>query len=330
MSEPGTESCKLQSGNATGLADALAEPLDGFIRYLAAEKRHSAHTCSNYERDLRRFGAWVAGPQAHTAWRELTSRELRRYVAVLSRSGLGGRSIARHLSAIRRFYDYLVREQLASNNPALDVRAPRTGRRLPKVADVDQLSHLLDANPDDHLETRDLSMFELLYSSGLRLSELAGLNLQSIDRCGGELRVLGKGGKERILPVGRRALRALTQWLDVRSGLADESEPALYVSRRGDRLSNRSIQSRLRRWGVKNGADQKLYPHLLRHSFASHILESSGDLRAVQELLGHADISTTQIYTHLDFQHLAKVYDQSHPRARRECHSGDNSTSVDL
>ena len=316
----------MQAGTATGLVAALAEPLHGFIRYLASEKRHSPHTCSSYEEDLRRFGAWVAGPEAHTAWRELTSHDLRRYVAVLSRSGLGGRSIARHLSAIRRFYDYLLREHLASDNPVLDVRAPKAGRRLPKVADVDQLSHLLDASPDDPLEARDLSMFELLYSSGLRLSELAGLNLGSIDRRGGEVRVLGKGGKERILPVGRRALDALTQWLDIRSALAAENEPALYVSRRGERLSNRSIQSRLRRWGVKNGADQKLHPHLLRHSFASHMLESSGDLRAVQELLGHADISTTQIYTHLDFQHLAKVYDQSHPRARRERRSGDKPT----
>ncbi len=321
MSEPGRG-----SGSESGLATALAEPLYGFIRHLASEKRHSPHTCSNYDDDLRRFGAWVAGPEAHSAWRELTSHDLRRYVAVLSRSGLSGRSIARHLSAIRRFYDYLLREHLATDNPVLDVRAPKAARRLPKVADVDQLSHLLDANPDDPLETRDLSMFELLYSSGLRLSELAGLNLESIDRRGGEVRVLGKGGKERILPVGRRALEALTQWLQVRSTLADQNELALYVSRRGERLSNRSIQSRLSRWGVKNGADQKLHPHLLRHSFASHMLESSGDLRAVQELLGHADISTTQIYTHLDFQHLAKVYDQSHPRAHRKRKPVDKPT----
>ncbi len=321
MSGPG----RGQPGNETGLAAALAEPLHGFTRYLASEKRHSPHTCSSYEDDLRRFGDWVAGSEARTAWCELTSHDLRRYVAVLSRSGLGGRSIARHLSAIRRFYDYLLRERLAKDNPVLDVRAPKAGRRLPKVADVDQLSHLLDAAPDDPLEMRDLSMFELLYSSGLRLSELAGLNLESIDRRGGEVRVLGKGGKERMLPVGRRALSALTQWLEVRPALVAEGELALYVSRRGERLSNRSIQSRLSRWGMKNGADQKLHPHLLRHSFASHMLESSGDLRAVQELLGHADISTTQIYTHLDFQHLAKVYDQSHPRARRGRKSDDTT-----
>lgn len=308
----------VKSGSDTDLAIVLAEPLHGFIRYLSSEKRHSPHTCSNYQDDLLRFGKWVAGSEERTAWRDMTSHDMRRYVAVLSRAGLSGRSIARHLSAIRRFYDYLLREHLASDNPVLDVRAPKAARRLPKVADVDQLSHLLDATADDPLETRDLSMFELLYSSGLRLSELAGLNVESIDRRGGEVRVLGKGGKERILPVGRRALDALSQWLEVRPALANDREPALFVSQRGDRLSNRSIQSRLRRWGVKNGADQKLHPHLLRHSFASHMLESSGDLRAVQELLGHADISTTQIYTHLDFQHLAKVYDQSHPRARRD------------
>ncbi|TGN38033.1 tyrosine recombinase XerC [Marinobacter confluentis] len=307
-----------QPGDEPGLAAALAEPLQGFIRYLSSEKRHSLHTCANYEDDLRRFGAWAMGSEGFAAWRQLTTHDMRRYVAVLSRAGLSGRSIARHLSAIRRFYDYLLREHLARDNPVLDVRAPKAARRLPKVADVDQLSHLLDATADDPLEARDLSMFELLYSSGLRLSELAGLNLTSVDRRGGEVRVLGKGGKERILPVGRRALEALGRWLEVRPALAAEHEQALYVSRRGQRLSNRSIQSRLNRWGIKNGADQKLHPHLLRHSFASHMLESSGDLRAVQELLGHADISTTQIYTHLDFQHLANVYDQSHPRARRE------------
>lgn len=295
---------------------ALAEPLEAFLRYLASEKRHSPRTCSSYREDLERFLVWVEH-QPSAAWRSVTSHDLRRYVAQLSRDKLGGRSIARHLSAIRRFYEYLLRERLATDNPALDVRAPKAGRRLPKVADVDQLNQLLDATPDDPLEIRDLSMFELMYSSGLRLSELAGLDLHSVDHRGGEVRVLGKGSKERILPVGRKALDALASWLDVRRTIAPDGENALYVSRRGDRLSARSIQSRLSRWGLAKGADQRLHPHLLRHSFASHMLESSGDLRAVQELLGHADIATTQVYTHLDFQHLAKVYDQSHPRARR-------------
>lgn len=306
----------MSAADERGRVTALFEPLEGFLSYLASEKRHSPRTCGSYRDDLRRFLAWIE-QQPAPAWRAITSHDLRRYVAQLSRDGLGGRSIARHLSAIRRFYEYLLREHLATDNPALDIRAPRAGKRLPRVADFDQLNHLLDATPEDPLEIRDLSMFELMYSSGLRLSELAGLNLHSVDFRGGEVRVLGKGSKERILPVGRKALEALERWLETRRTMASEGESALYLSRRGDRLSTRSIQSRLSRWGLVKGADQRLHPHLLRHSFASHMLESSGDLRAVQELLGHADIATTQVYTHLDFQHLAKVYDQSHPRARR-------------
>lgn len=305
-----------ESGERGELPESLSVPLADFLRHLSSEKRHSPRTCDSYQRDLQRFGGWLASRQIDD-WAAVTSHDLRRYVAWLSREGLEGRSIARHLSAIRRCYQYLLREKKVRDNPALDIRAPKSGRRLPKVADVDQLNHLLDANPDDPLEVRDLCMFELMYSSGLRLSELAGLDLDSVDHRGGEIRVLGKGSKERVLPVGSKALRALDAWLAVRTGLAGDSEQALFVSQRGGRLSNRSIQSRLSRWGVIKGADQRLNPHMLRHSFASHLLESSGDLRAVQELLGHADISTTQVYTHLDFQHLARVYDQSHPRARR-------------
>ena len=296
--------------------EALAAPLSGFIRHLQSEKRHSARTCDNYQRDLQRLALWLTGVGCD-CWADLSSHDVRRYVAHLSKGGLGGRSIARHLSSVRRFYQYLLREGLARDNPALDIRAPKTGRRLPKVADVDQINQLLEVNPDDPLEVRDLAMFELMYSSGLRLAELAGLDLVSLDLKGREVRVLGKGNKERILPVGGKAVTALNSWLALRSSLAPEGEPAVFVSQRGDRLSRRSIQARLARWGVLQGADQRLHPHLLRHSFASHMLESSGDLRAVQELLGHADIATTQVYTHLDFQHLARVYDQSHPRARR-------------
>lgn len=304
------------SGERVELPESLSGPLADFLHHLSSEKRHSPRTCDSYQRDLQRFGRWLSSRQIDD-WATVTSHDVRRYVAWLSREGLEGRSIARHLSAIRRCYQYLLREKKVRDNPALDIRAPKSGRRLPKVADVDQLNHLLDANPDDPLEVRDLCMFELMYSSGLRLSELAGLDLDSVDHRGGEIRVLGKGSKERVLPVGSKALRALDAWLAIRAGLAGESEQALFVSQRGGRLSNRSIQSRLSRWGVIKGADQRLNPHMLRHSFASHLLESSGDLRAVQELLGHADISTTQVYTHLDFQHLARVYDQSHPRARR-------------
>ena len=302
----------------------LAPALDRFIGHLAAEKRYSPRTCESYRRDLVRLAMWL-DEAGQDDWQRVTGHDLRRYVAFLSRAGLGGRSIARHLSAIRRFYRFLLREHLAVDNPALDIRAPKSARRLPGVADVDQLNSLLDAAPDDPLEVRDLCMFELLYSSGLRLSELAGLNLDSVDLKGGEVRVLGKGSKERLLPVGSKALKALQAWLPVRSAIAPEPEQALFVSRRGDRLSRRSIQARLHRWGVVKGSDQKLHPHLLRHSFASHMLESSGDLRAVQELLGHADIATTQVYTHLDFQHLAQVYDRSHPRARRQGYHGQES-----
>lgn len=308
------------------LTDELSGHMAGFIQHLASEKRHSPRTCESYHRDLNRLAAWLVD-QDIAQWRVVSGYDLRRYVANLSRQGLGGRSIARHLSATRRFYQYLLRERQATDNPALDIRAPKSGRRLPGVADVDQLNYLLDASPDDPLEVRDRCMFELMYSSGLRLAELASLDLNAVDSKAGEARVVGKGSKTRILPVGRKALKAIAQWLPIRAELAPEAEAALFVSRRGDRLSHRSVQARLSRWGVVKGADQKLHPHMLRHSFASHMLESSGDLRAVQELLGHADIATTQIYTHLDFQHLARVYDQSHPRARRQNPRNDEQNS---
>ena len=306
------------------MPNELTGPLAEFIRHLASEKRHSPRTCDSYQRDLLRLADWL-GRSGFVAWQRVTNHDLRRYVATLSREGLSGRSIARHLSATRRFYQFLLREKLASDNPALDIRAPKSGRRLPRVADVDQLNHLLDGQPDDPLEVRDLCMFELMYSSGLRLAELASLDLDTVDLRSGEVRVMGKGGKERLLPVGRKAIAAIQAWLPYRAALANDGEAALFVSQRGERLSHRSIQARLSRWGISRGADQKLHPHLLRHSFASHMLESSGDLRAVQELLGHADIATTQVYTHLDFQHLARVYDQSHPRARRDRYHGETS-----
>lgn len=313
-----------EAPESPAVPNELTGPLAEFIRHLASEKRHSPRTCDSYQRDLLRLADWL-GRSGFVAWQRVTNHDLRRYVATLSREGLSGRSIARHLSATRRFYQFLLREKLASDNPALDIRAPKSGRRLPRVADVDQLNHLLDGQPDDPLEVRDLCMFELMYSSGLRLAELASLDLDTVDLRSGEVRVMGKGDKERLLPVGRKAIAAIQAWLPYRAALANDGEAALFVSQRGERLSHRSIQARLSRWGISRGADQKLHPHLLRHSFASHMLESSGDLRAVQELLGHADIATTQVYTHLDFQHLARVYDQSHPRARRDRYHGKTS-----
>ena len=313
-----------EAPESPAVPNELTGPLAEFIRHLASEKRHSPRTCDSYQRDLLRLADWL-GRSGFVAWQRVTNHDLRRYVATLSREGLSGRSIARHLSATRRFYQFLLREKLASDNPALDIRAPKSGRRLPRVADVDQLNYLLDGQPDDPLEVRDLCMFELMYSSGLRLAELASLDLDTVDLRSGEVRVMGKGDKERLLPVGRKAIAAIQAWLPYRAALANDGEAALFVSQRGERLSHRSIQARLSRWGISRGADQKLHPHLLRHSFASHMLESSGDLRAVQELLGHADIATTQVYTHLDFQHLARVYDQSHPRARRDRYHGKTS-----
>ena len=313
-----------EAPESPAVPNELTGPLAEFIRHLASEKRHSPKTCDSYQRDLLRLADWL-GRSGFVAWQRVTNHDLRRYVATLSREGLSGRSIARHLSATRRFYQFLLREKLASDNPALDIRAPKSGRRLPRVADVDQLNHLLDGQPDDPLEVRDICMFELMYSSGLRLAELASLDLDTVDLRSGEVRVMGKGDKERLLPVGRKAISAIQAWLPYRAALANDGEAALFVSQRGERLSHRSIQARLSRWGISRGADQKLHPHLLRHSFASHMLESSGDLRAVQELLGHADIATTQVYTHLDFQHLARVYDQSHPRARRDRYHGKTS-----
>ncbi|WP_148861484.1 tyrosine recombinase XerC [Marinobacter fonticola] len=302
--------------------ESLDEPLNRFIEHLRSERRHSPHTCVHYQRDIERLGQPLVEAGC-SRWSELDVHGLRRHVANLSREGLGGRSIARHLSSIRRFYEFLLREREVRDNPALDVRAPKSGKKLPRVADVDQLNHLLNAAPDDALEIRDRAMFELIYSSGLRLAELVGLDLTDLDARAGDVRVLGKGGKTRILPVGRQAWQALDDWQRIRRELAGEGEQALFLSRNGNRLSPRSVQARLHRWGLHKGADQRLHPHLFRHSFASHMLESSGDLRAVQELLGHADISTTQVYTHLDYQHLARVYDRSHPRAKRR-KSGDS------
>ncbi|TVP52337.1 MAG: tyrosine recombinase XerC [Halomonadaceae bacterium] len=294
----------------------LTAAVDDFLNYLRTEKRQSPHTVSGYRRDLLRLAHWLT-LEHHSHWQQLNHHRLRYYVASLAQAGLQGRSIARHLSAIRRLLGYLIREGVLVDNPALDIRPPRGRQGLPKVMDVDSLSRTLNQQPEDVLEIRDLAMLELMYSSGLRLAELVSLDLPSLHLSAREVLVLGKGNKERLLPVGRAAITALEQWLAVRGQLVPASETAVFVSQRGQRIHSRTVQQRLRRWGLHHGAEQGLHPHLMRHSFASHMLESSGDLRAVQELLGHADITTTQVYTHLDFQHLAKVYDQAHPRAQR-------------
>jgi integrase/recombinase XerC len=298
--------------------DSPVDPaLKQFIGYLRTERNYSNHTLENYRRDLELFIQWLA-QEAPIDWAGIVSQQIRGFAAARHRNGASSKTIQRHLSALRSLFNFLRREGVLEGNPAVGVRAPKSPRKLPTVVDPDGMSVLLDSTPEDPLEVRDLAIFELFYSSGLRLAELAALDLQQLSRQDDELRVIGKGRRSRITPVGSKAREALADWLKVRGNFARSDEPALFVSQRGGRLSHRAIQQRLKRWGEKVGTDQPLHPHLLRHSFASHLLESSGDLRAVQELLGHADISTTQIYTHLDFQHLAKVYDATHPRARRK------------
>ncbi len=287
-----------------------------YLEQLDTERRLSPHSLAAYRRDLDAFAAFLA--RRGVDWAAADAALVRAFVAEQHRKGLGGRSLQRRLSALRGAYRFLEREGEVALNPAQLVQAPKAARKLPHVLDVDQAAQLAGAPAEGPLEMRDRAMVELLYSSGMRLSELVGLDLGALELAAGEARVLGKGGKARLLPVGRQARAALEAWLAARAGLAVPGETAVFVNHRGTRLTPRAVQQRLERWALKHGASTHLHPHLLRHSFASHLLESSGDLRAVQELLGHSDIATTQVYTHLDFQHLARVYDAAHPRARRK------------
>lgn len=274
----------------------------------------SPHTRAAYRRDLRKFARDCARKQQGMA---VDTHVLRAYLANLHRQGAASRSIARALSALRGYFDFLGARGQVRHNPTRGLHAPKGARRLPKLLDVEQAARLMARAPEDDLETRDLAMWELIYSCGLRVSELVALDLESLDYAAAEVRVLGKGRKERVVPIGSHAIRAVQAWLGVRAAVAASDTRALFVGRQGARIATRQVQARLKAWAVKQGIDASLHPHMLRHSFASHLLESSGDLRAVQELLGHSSIRTTQVYTHLDFQHLAKVYDQAHPRARR-------------
>lgn len=294
-----------------------AEWTECFLQHLQHERRLSPLTVKNYRRDLTQVQNYCTERKL-SDWNQLDIHQVRALVAHLHRQGLHGRSIARLLSAVRSLFRFLLREGQVTHNPAEGVSSPKAKRPLPKVLDVDQISRLLDIKGTKPLELRDRALMELMYSSGLRLAELVGLNLNDLDRRDALVTVTGKGNKTRVLPVGRLALQAIDAWLAARASIADINETALFTNRNGSRLSARSIQTRLRQWGLKQGLDAKVHPHRLRHSFASHMLESSQDLRAVQELLGHADIGTTQIYTHLDFQHLAQVYDTAHPRAKRK------------
>ncbi|WP_044873192.1 tyrosine recombinase XerC [Pseudomonas sp. LFM046] len=289
--------------------------LDAYLNHLRSERQVSAHTLDGYHRDLLKVRA-LCEKAGIADWTDLDVRTLRSFVARLHQDGLSSRSLARLLSAVRGLYHYLIREGRCRHDPANGLAAPKGARRLPRALDADRTQQLLDgAVEDDFIARRDQAMLELFYSSGLRLSELVGLDLDGLDLSDGLVRVRGKGNKTRELPVGRKAREALEAWLPLRAA-ANPGDGAVFISQQGRRLTSRAIQLRVRQAGVRE-LGQHLHPHMLRHSFASHMLESSQDLRAVQELLGHADISTTQIYTHLDFQHLASVYDKAHPRAKR-------------
>ena len=288
------------------------ELLKQYLAHLERERRLSRHSVENYGRDIRMLIA-AAG---ETPLKALQVHDIRRFAAQQHGRGLGPRSIARMLSAWRGFYHYLARDHGYTDNPALGIRAPKAAKHLPRALSPDEANRLLTLDADSALAVRDKAMFELFYSSGLRLSELTGLAPGDVDFAEGTVRVTGKGSKTRVVPVGAFALDALTEWLKTRALIVSHDANALFVTRIGRRLSPRSVQLRLKTLALKQGVTTNVHPHVLRHSFASHVLQSSGDLRAVQEMLGHASISTTQVYTHLDFQHLAKVYDAAHPRAR--------------
>jgi integrase/recombinase XerC len=291
--------------------------IDHYLSHLAKERRLSPHTSSNYRRDLVALADFLDRASVRD-WKSVDSQHVRMFAARSHAAGLNPRSVQRRLSATRGYFNYLQREGVAASNPAVDVRAPKAAKRLPGTLDVDTINQLLDIPPGDALAVRDRAVMELFYSSGLRLAELVGLDLGSIDLADRTVRVLGKGAKTRIVPVGRKAVEAIRAWLKERGGIAAQDETALFVGRNGTRLRERAVQLRIAGWARRKGLPARVYPHLFRHSFATHLLESSKDLRGVQELLGHADISTTQVYTHLDFAHLARTYDASHPRAKRK------------
>ena len=298
---------------------SASELVSAYLDELAQIRRQSPHTVSNYRRDLGVLCALIAELPGQLAFAALGTHHIRRFIAQLHARGLSGRSLARMLSAWRGFYRWLGRRGVVLLNPVDAVRAPKSPKALPKVLSPDEAGRLLDTSSDAPLDLRDQAMFELFYSSGLRLAELAALDFSCLDDIqGGEVRVLGKRSKLRLVPVGAKACAAIRSWAERRSELAVPGETALFVGQRGARISPRVIEQRLQRRALAQGLPTGVHPHMLRHSFASHVLQSSGDLRAVQEMLGHASIASTQVYTHLDFQHLAKVYDSAHPRAKRK------------
>ena len=296
----------------------LVQGVSSFLQYISVVKGYSPHTVANYRRDLEKLINFSA-KQAIDNADGVDQAALRRWVAELSREKLSANSIQRHLSSTRSLYKFLARHHPDLSDPTSGVRAPRAPRTLPKSLEADQVGQLLNHQSENALMARDHAMAELLYSAGLRLSELVGANINDLDTTEKIITVVGKGQKTRVVPVGGPALTAIAEWMKCRPMASEQLsfDSPLFVSQRGGRISHRAVQERIRQLAAKHGMSQRIHPHVLRHAFASHLLESSGDLRAVQELLGHANIATTQIYTHLDFQHLAKVYDQAHPRAQQ-------------
>lgn len=295
----------------------MFEDISRFLGHLRDERRLSPLSIEAYRRDLVLCLEWM-GSHAITDWSQLTPHHIRAFIAGRHQQGIAGPTLRRELSALRTLFRYLLREGVMDHNPAAAIRPPKSPRRLPPHVDAESLGNLLDRVPTESpLGLRDRAMLELFYSSGLRLAELVALDITEIRGSGNLLRVTGKGNKERLVPIGGIASEVLSAWIAIRDTLAKPNERALFVSARGNRISHRAVQQRVRQQAHQVDASRHLHPHMLRHSFAGHLLEASGDLRAVQELLGHADIGTTQIYTHLDFRHLAEVYDQAHPRAHK-------------
>ncbi|HGS4887877.1 tyrosine recombinase XerC [Vibrio parahaemolyticus] len=301
----------------TPLPNSLQKPLERFYEFLRSEKGLSLHTQRNYKQQLETMAQHLA-EMGLKDWSQVDAGWVRQLAGKGMREGMKASSLATRLSSLRSFFDFLILRGEMLANPAKGVSAPRKKRPLPKNLDVDEVNQLLEVNEDDPLAIRDRAMMELMYGAGLRLAELVSVDVRDVQLRSGELRVIGKGDKERKVPFSGMATEWVGKWLRVRGDLAAPGEPALFVSKLGTRISHRSVQKRMAEWGQKQSVASHISPHKLRHSFATHMLESSNNLRAVQELLGHENISTTQIYTHLDFQHLAQAYDQAHPRARKK------------
>ncbi len=290
--------------------------LPEYLELLNFERGLSPLTRENYARDITQLFTLADSNTLNS----LQNIHIRRFIATLHSKGLGGKSIARMLSSWRGFFEFLVNRKGFTANPVIGLRAPKSPKTLPQALSIEQAVKLVDIKEDDILSTRDHAILELFYSSGLRLSELVNLNIDALDFSEGTVIVTGKGNKTRIVPMGAHAMQALQKWLQIRSNIKinDASAKAVFIGLQGRRISARNIQYRMKEWSIKQGINSSVHPHMLRHSFATHVLQSSGDLRAVQEMLGHANISTTQVYTHLDYQHLTKVYDAAHPRAKKK------------